>query len=109
MSGAVVTKLHELIDDGLKAGNWGEYVNWRSRRRNSFGTHSERGRRVARVFEFPDTTTKWVPRPSRILRRAGTGLPAAWDFTPEAHATRFRNEMSPHPTFTCTRPGSFSR
>jgi hypothetical protein len=40
---------------------------------------------VARVFESADTTTKWVPRPSRILRRAGTGLPATSDlpaFTP---------------------------
>ena len=58
---------------------------------------------MARVFEFPDTTTKWVPRPSRILRRAGTGLPAAWDFVSEAHATRVRKRISPHPTFTCTR------
>jgi len=57
------------------------------------GLHSVRGvlkpapvnGRVDRVFESADTTTKWVPRPSRILRRAGTGLPAASDlpaFTP---------------------------
>jgi len=47
MSGAVVTKLHELIDDGLKAGNWGEYVNWRSRAaefvRHSFGERQAGG------------------------------------------------------------------
>ena len=59
---------------------------------------------MARVLEFRDITTKWVPRPfdcaqggsSRILRRAGTGLPPASDFAQEAHATRFRNEISSH-------------
>src|SRR6266576_5289475 len=30
-----------------------------------------------RAFDFADTTTLWVPRPSRNLRRAGIGLPTA--------------------------------
>jgi hypothetical protein len=68
----------------------------------------DRNRRVARPLNLVDTTRPWVPRSSR-LSKGGYHERRQQEILRHTQATRSRNEISPHPTFTCTNPASPNR
>ena len=71
-----------------------------------------KNRRVARVFEFPDATTEWVPRPfdcahGRIFAhftKGGCGTAGSFGFCAEGSRHSIPKRNLSHPAFTGTHP-----